>query len=479
MSSRSSLFSFCLLLALIMSPANATVHSVLTHKNSSSMLGQLVTSSTLVWESYDPNDAEQLEFAVEGGKYVTEDEHYPIYVCRVPIDGFQVAGQTEKVLQRHVCVAAHYKHGKYDNFDVLMNKGHLGKVGWRHWRKFDVGVPVGAIRIGDDAYIGRHRTPGQQNKGADFNLGHLEFVGLGKIRVIENDREKYYDDGELLVETEPFRYELRDIKLERIFTEMRDNQTELATRKLENLGDKYSTVETVLSYSFDYSQYWGSHDGVARGFPTKIFEMNVSTPAEINWALKHTEVRTENKAVHTKLWPGTAINVTLRGNYVTLEAPYTGKLYAFYYGSDEIVSRKIRADVRKSYLKDVKLEFSPVYWIENGTLVPTTTTTTTTTTSTSTTTHATTTSTHEPTPIHEPPLVHMQDKGVQHSGPDTLEKTLHDSPSSNEINSHEAPENMSSKSGKDVALAGFGVNTAAGAVAGSVLMTLLAVALSL
>lgn len=130
-------------------------------------------------------------------------------------------------------------------------------------------------------------------------------------------------------------------------------------------------------------------------------------------------------------------------------------------------------------MKDVKLEFSPVYWIENGTLVPTTTTTTTTTTSTSTTTHATTTSTHEPTPIHEPPLVHMQDKGVQHSGPDTLEKTLHDSPSSNEINSHEAPENMSSKSGKDVALAGFGVNTAAGAVAGSVLMTLLAVGLSL
>lgn len=227
MSSHSSLFSLCLLLALILSPANATVHSVLTHKNSSSMLGQLVTSSTLVWESYDPNDAEQLEFAVEGGKYITEDEHYPIYVCRVPIDGFQVAGQTEKVLQRHVCVAAHYKHGKYDNFDVLMNKGHLGKVGWRHWRKFDVGVPVGAIRIGDDAYIGRHRTPGQPNKGADFNLGHLEFVGLGKIRVIESEREKYYDDGELLVETEPFRYELRDIKLDHIRKELRKNLTEL------------------------------------------------------------------------------------------------------------------------------------------------------------------------------------------------------------------------------------------------------------
>ncbi|XP_016947339.1 protein unzipped [Drosophila biarmipes] len=481
MASSSSFVRLGCLLVLIQSlaPARAAEHSVFTHKNASSVLGQLVTSSTLVWESYDPKDAAQLQYAVEGGKYVTEDEHYPIYVCRVPIDGIQVSGHTEKILQRHVCLAAHYKHGKYDNFDVLMNKGHLGKVGWRHWRKFDAGVPVGAIRIGDDSYIGRHRAPGQPNNegipthwGADFNLGHLDPVGLGKIRVIEAQREKYYDDGEVLVETEPFRYELRDIKLDRLRTETTENLTDLVSRTLENLEDKYSTVETILSYSFDYNQYWGSHEGVARGLPTKIFEKDVPVPAEIYWALKHTERKSENKAVHTKLWPGTAINVTLRGVYVTLEAPYNGKLFAFYYGSDESVSRKISAEVRKSYLKEVKLEFSPVYFIENGTIVPTTTTTTTT--STSTTTHATTTSTNEPTPINEPPLVHMKDQGVQHSGPDTLEKSLHDSPSSNEVNSHEAPENMSSNPGKDVALAGFGGN-AAGSIstAGSAFLTLL------
>lgn len=236
MTSNSCLISLGLLLVLIqiLAPAKAAEHSVFTHKNASSVLGQLVTSSTLVWESYDPKDATQLQFAVEGGKYVTEDEHYPMYVCRVPIDGIQVSGHTEKILQRHVCLAAHYKHGKYDNFDVLMNKGHLGKVGWRHWRKFDAGVPVGAIRIGDDSYIGRHRAPSQPNKdgvvthwGADFNLGHLEPVGLGKIRVIEAEREKYYDDGEVLVETEPFRYELRDIKLDRLRTDIQENMTEL------------------------------------------------------------------------------------------------------------------------------------------------------------------------------------------------------------------------------------------------------------
>jgi len=99
-----------------------------------------------------------------------------------------------------------------------------------------------------------------------------------------------------------------------------------------------------MSYSFDYLQYWGSHEGVAKGLPTKIFEKNVLVPAEINWALKHGEKRRENKAVFSKLWPGTAINVTLRGNYVTLDAPYVAKLFAFYHDS-ESVSRKISAEV--------------------------------------------------------------------------------------------------------------------------------------
>ncbi|XP_030375174.1 protein unzipped [Scaptodrosophila lebanonensis] len=470
-----SLFSLSLLLQLAM-PTSAAVHPVFTYQNASIQQGQLLTSSTLVWETYDSKDPKQLEFAVEGGKYITEDEHYPIYVCRVTIDGVPTSGHTEKIKQRHQCVAAHYKRGKYESFDVLVNKGHLGKVAWKPWRKFNAGVPVGAIRIADDSYIARHRAPNhqqhaeqqqqnpehehEQHWGADYNLGHLDKVGMGKIKVVENEREKYYTEGEVLVETEPFRYELRDIKLDRLRTDLRENLTELTTTKLENLGETYSTVETVISYHFNYMQYWGSHEGVARGLPTKVFEKDVATPAEINWGLKHSEKRYETKSVHTKLWPGTAINVTLRGNYVTLEAPYTAKLFAFYYGSDESVSRKITSEVRKSYLKDVKLEFSPVYWIENGTIVPTTTTTSTT----STTTHATTTSTNEPTPINEPPLVHVEHVGDKHSGPDTLEKTLQDSPASNEVNSNDVPDNLANPH-KDAALAGFGGAGGGGATA--------------
>lgn len=222
-------------------PAAAAVHPVFTYKNGSTLLGQLLTSSTLNWESYDASDPKQLQYAVEGGKYITEEEHYPIYVCRVTIDGVPTSGHTEKIAQAHVCVAAHYKNRKYDNFDVLVNKGHLGKIAWKPWRKFNVGIPIGAIRIGEDGYIARHRVahekhehqqetaaqPHGEQRGADYNLGRLDPVGLGKIRLVENERDKDYDEGEVLVETEPFRYELRQIKLDQIRLDMRDNVTEL------------------------------------------------------------------------------------------------------------------------------------------------------------------------------------------------------------------------------------------------------------
>lgn len=117
-----------------------------------------------------------------------------------------------------------------------------------------------------------------------------------------------------------------------------------ASGQLENRGESFEMVEKVMSYSFNYLQYWGTHEGVAKGLPTKIFEKDVVEHAKINWALKHSAQRHETKAVFTKLAPGTAINVTLTGNYVTLEAPYTAKLSAFYHDS-ESVSRKINAEV--------------------------------------------------------------------------------------------------------------------------------------
>lgn len=58
-------------------------------------------------------------------------------------------------------------------------------------------------------------------------MGRLDPVGLGKIKVMESNVDKDYDEGEVLVETEPFRYELKEIRLDQIRLDMRENITEL------------------------------------------------------------------------------------------------------------------------------------------------------------------------------------------------------------------------------------------------------------
>ncbi|XP_055853982.1 protein unzipped [Episyrphus balteatus] len=398
-----------LLGAMAFQGADASV--VHTYKQTSSQLGQKVTSSTLMWEQYSAKDLSQMEYAIQGGKYVSEDEHYPIYVCRVSIEGVQTSGHTEKQKQSQLCVVSYLKEvKKYDKFEVLVNKGHLGKIIWKPWRKFNAGVPIGAISVDDYSYIGRRRINHQSindHMGADFTLGRFDpTLGLGKILVVEDQYEREYDDGEVLIETEPIRYELRDIVLDKIRTDERVNTTEMAHGILENTYDTSNQIETVLSYSFDHVQYWGTHEGIARGLATKVYEKGATIPAEIYWGLKFAKKIKETKSVSSNLPPGTAINVTLLGDYVTLEAPYRAKLFAFYQGISESVSRNITAEVRKSYLKDIKLEYSPVYWIENGTFIPTTTTTTT-----STTTHPTTTKHSDAKPMSEPPIVLLSDIG--------------------------------------------------------------------
>lgn len=51
------------------------------------------------------------------------------------------------------------------------------------------------------------------------------------------------------------------------------------------------------------------------------------------------------KQVSASLQPGTAMNVTLKGNYTRLEAPYKAKLKSYYADSDETRTRDIEAYV--------------------------------------------------------------------------------------------------------------------------------------
>ncbi|KAJ6645451.1 Membrane-bound transcription factor site-1 protease, partial [Pseudolycoriella hygida] len=324
---------------------------------------QLVTSSTLVWQSFT-GDQKQLEYAVTAATYVTEHENYPLYH----------QSQTVCIVSMHMDVRTHYA------FDVLLNKGHGGKLTWKPWNKFSGGIPSGAVSATsaghvDDYYIARRKTHADKEKpehhhhhlSRDFSVGRFApKLSLGKIIVNEDRVENEYEDGQILVEAEPIRYELRDIKTDKWRTQSFRNVTLLGKTTLTNDDKETNLVETVMSYKFDKVHYWGTLEGVARGLPTTVYETGKS-PAAINWGLKENVVIIETKAVNVVIPPGTAVNVTLSGNYTKIEAPYKATLIAFYEDTNDSASRRIESIVQTADMLELKFEFSPVYWQHNFT----------------------------------------------------------------------------------------------------------------
>lgn len=104
-----------------------------------------------------------------------------------------------------------------------------------------------------------------------------------------------FEDGEILIESEAIKFELRDIKKDKFRTTVAHNHTILGTAILTNdvTNDEYSNmVETVMSYVYDKVIYWGTCDGVARGLPTEVFESG-KRPFSVGWGLRFDETKTE------------------------------------------------------------------------------------------------------------------------------------------------------------------------------------------
>ena len=66
------------------------------------------------------------------------------------------------------------------------------------------------------------------------------------------------------------------------------------------------------------------------------------------------------KQVSASLQPGTAMNVTLVGNYTKSEGPYKAKLKSYYADSNETKTRDIEAVVSRENRKKIERKISNV-----------------------------------------------------------------------------------------------------------------------
>ncbi|KAL0104814.1 hypothetical protein PUN28_016449 [Cardiocondyla obscurior] len=364
--------------------------SVTTADNSVHILSkyghQPLTSTTLKWlpvAHYNPSESK--EIVIGGVENVSEeDDNYAnqaekletrrpaLYVCRAMHSGVWVAG-TQKEKERTCTVTIHGIVHSYEKYELLENVDGAARISWVQWNRYTQ-PHVGAVYV-DKMLVARHEIPKEKkNPRYTHYIGTLNSVeSFGTIVYAnENGKEESAKYGELLVETEPIRYELSAVKLN--WPKKRDIKR--ASRVLNEVTFVNSRQETAnlaeaFVYKYKYSVYWGRRHAILNGLSTTITLINGTSLQNITWGTRHEENRTDVYNVQVCLEPGTGMNVTLKANYTDMEVPYTATLIS-HYEDGATTSRVISGTRQEETLFDITPEFGPVYFLGNFSLVPTT-----------------------------------------------------------------------------------------------------------
>ncbi|KAJ8918184.1 hypothetical protein NQ315_014050 [Exocentrus adspersus] len=409
-----------LLLKLLKVHGDHSVHIL------SENLEQYVTSTTLEWVPSNGYDDSLLSNAViaayqtveeptpnepgedEGQETSLNTINKPVYVCRAKINSVWVSGQLRPM--KYVCVVSLYrKVSEYKQFEILMSIEGSSRLSWIHKNKYTL-ISQGAVTSGDNilkTYIARRSANSHNREGSLTHIvgKYTPSENLGVFHLVDqNNYELQFEDGEILVETEPITYEVKSIKFDRFRGRHPKSFKELGQAILKNEEKGLQHVASVISYKYEYSVFWGKGHGLLTGLPFVVILPN-GTQTKGAWAVPRQEVKSEVAPIEKYLEPGTAVNVTLCGNLTESEIPYNATIVAIYKDGEkrEIAVRDTK---RETKMLDIVAYYSPIYYLHNNSHVPTTTTTTTTTTTrTTSTTSKTTSTTQEITPIIVPEVI--------------------------------------------------------------------------
>lgn len=110
----------------------------------------------------------------------------------------------------------------------------------------------------------------------------------------QDGKEESAKTGDLLVETEPIRYELSAVKLN--WSKRRDMKRVprvLSELTIVNNGPRPANLAETCTYTYKYSVYWGRRHAILNGLNTTITLMNGTSLPNITWGTPYFENRTE------------------------------------------------------------------------------------------------------------------------------------------------------------------------------------------
>lgn len=350
---------------------------------------QPLTSTTLKWlpvAHYNPTESKEIVLGGIENISDGEDETYanqaekleakkrPLYVCRAIHSSIWIAG-TQKDKEKICTVTMHGTVHSYEKYELLENIDGAARIAWVHWDKYMQPL-LGTVHVGEKMLVARYMVPKEKK-----NSRYTHYIGTLNsnenfgtiIYADENGKQETAKSGDLLVETEPIRYELSAVKLN--WPKRRDVKPRisriLSNVTITNRGSEPASLAEACTYTYKYAVYWGRRHAILNGLSTTITLANGTSLPNITWGTRDEENRTEAYNVQVFLEPGTGVNVTLKANYTDTEVPYTATLIS-HYEDGATMSRVISGTRQEETLLDIVPKFGPVYFLSNYSVVPTT-----------------------------------------------------------------------------------------------------------
>ena len=349
--------------------------------------GVHVTSSTLQWV---PGMGRRLP-----PHSVPVDQNEPTKVwCRVKQHSTYTAGS----LKHGVCTVPFISavHKFKENFEVLVSLNGSARILQMEWDKYRA-PPPNAIAPEHHCLLAMQVTEDGES--------HAGFLKPRERRayIVVGDRVIKEESALVLVEDEPLRYDLRDIKLDGPRTEISPDEVELTAVALLNPGQSMQRIIEPATVTVRHLVYWGRVKGTLAGRNALVVTPE-GEQRHLVWGDQNELDRAHQLLLEADLPPGTGSNARVLATIRKTEAPYSGKLTSIYADGGRL-SRTIQGLHMDQRLIELRAVYSPPYYLHNKTeldlpgvsqVLYHSTTTTTTSTSTSTTTAPTTTSTQEP-----------------------------------------------------------------------------------
>lgn len=245
------------LLPLLLLASLQTIHCDIgfVQVTSNLLSNQLLYSSTLQWTPIQtgqklPENSVMGAISSEADNNVAESQG-KAFVCRLKNEGMWLLGQVRTTGKNAgICVGSmHRQLYPKSEFDILENVDDGGRLSWVRWDKYS-SVPAGTVTGDSMSYIARRSSPNSAD-GYSYQLGKLDPIGLGHLSVITDDGVQDFEDGEVLVETEPLRYLMKRVKFNNWRKRVHKTPQVLGIAKMTNEDDHTqgeSRVDTVIGY---------------------------------------------------------------------------------------------------------------------------------------------------------------------------------------------------------------------------------------